>query len=214
MSEPVETEAKSLIAGRMIRLRPIEPQDLDFLARMTNDREVAGLVAGWDFPVARHKQHRWLEDSAGDRTTFRFMVVGDENEPLGMTGLFDIDWPNRHAIAPIKLYGPALRQKGTGTDVMKTLMAYAFYDVGLQKLQGPILDFNGASFGLYAKNCGWRIDGVLRREVFRKGAYHDLYWVSILKEEFDELPDAEEYVARVMPVDVSEKVAPPPEWWP
>ena len=54
-----------------------------------------------------------------------------------MTGLYEIDWPNRHAIGPIKLYPPAVTVKGTGTDVIKTLMAYAFYDVGLQKLEGP-----------------------------------------------------------------------------
>src|SRR5215467_5627841 len=137
-----------MIAGRFIRLRPIEPEDLSFMAKMTNDRDVAGMVAGWDFPVALHSQRSWLEESAGDRSAFRFTIVGAEGEPIGMTGLFNIDWHSRHAIAPIKLYQPALRQKGTGTDVVKTLMAWAFYDVGLQKLQGSILDSNGASCGL------------------------------------------------------------------
>jgi RimJ/RimL family protein N-acetyltransferase len=213
MSERTETEAKSMICGRIVRLRPIEPDDLAFLARMTNDRDVANMVAGWDFPVALHDQLRWLENAAGDRRTRRFMVVGSDNERLGTTGLYEIDWPNRHAIGPIKLYPPAIREKGTGTDAIKTLMAYAFYDVGLQKLHGSIIDFNGPSLGAYLKNCGWRIEGVFRRHVYRKGAYHNLYWVSVLKEEFDALPDSEEYVDRIMPVDVGTKMTPPPEWW-
>ena len=213
MSESMEAETTSMILGQIVRLRPIEPDDLGFLARMTNDREVAGMVAGWDFPVALHDQQTWLNRVTSDTKTRRFMIVGSDNEPLGMTGLYEIDWPNRHAIGPIKLYPPAVHVKGTGTDAIKTLMAYAFYDVGLQKLEGPIIDFNGPSFGAYVKNCGWRIEGVFRRHVYRKGTYHDVYWISVLKEEFDALPDSEEYVARIMPVDVATKVEPPPEWW-
>jgi RimJ/RimL family protein N-acetyltransferase len=213
MSDEVETEVSSMLAGRLVRLRPIEPSDLSFLARMTNDRHVTGLVAGWDFPVSIHDQTRWLDQISSDRAIRRLMVVGLDNELLGITGLYEIDWPNRHAIGPIKLYPPALRTKGIGTDVIMTLMAYAFYDVGLEKLQGPIIDFNGPSFGAYIGHCGWRIEGVFRRHVFRKGRFHDVYWISVLREEFDALPDAEEYVERIMPVDMSTKVEPAPDWW-
>ena len=48
---------------------------------------------------------------------------------------------------------------------------------------------------------------------YRKGEYHDAYWVSILKEEFDALPDSAEYIDRVVPVDAADKVDALPEWF-
>ena len=92
-------------------------------------------------------------------------------------------------------------------------MAYAFYDVGLNRLWGEILDFNGASFGAYVKKCGWRIEGILRSHVFRKGRFHDIYRVAILKSEFDALDDASEYVERVLPADTDRQTVLEPGWW-
>ena len=76
-----------------------------------------------------------------------------------------------------------------------------------------MIDFNGPSFGAYVKNCGWKVEGLFRRHVYRKGAYHDVYWRWVLKEEFDALPDSAEYIALIMPVDVHNKVNVPSEWW-
>ena len=208
-----ENEIGSTIRGAYVQLRAIEPDDLEFLAMLTNDRTVSGMVVGWDFPVSVHGQTRWLEHASSDPRNKRLMVVGPGGERIGMTGLWDIDWQARHAIGAIKLHPPALTQKGIGTDAIKTLSAWAFYDVGMQKIQGSILDFNGPSLGAYAKKCGWKIEGVFRRHVYRKGEYHDAYWVSILKEEFDALPDAAEYIDRVVPVDAETKVDALPEWF-
>jgi len=209
-----DSEAVGLVAaipGRSVGLRPIEADDLPFLAAMANDREVSSSVVRWGFPVGLDDQRRWFDSAARDMTTRRFVVVRPDNERLGMGGLWEIDWHDRHAQAAIKLFPAAARRRGVGTDTLMTLMAYAFGDVGLQKLWASILDFNGPSLGAYVNKCGWKIEGVLRREAFRKGQFHDAFRVSILREEFDALPDAAEYVERIVPVDVNDKVNPPRE---
>jgi RimJ/RimL family protein N-acetyltransferase len=79
--------------------------------------------------------------------------------------------------------------------------------VGLRRLHGSILDFNTASMNAYVRRCGWRIEGVDREAIFRKGEWIDLYRVAVLRSDFDGLPNALEYVNQVCPVDISVKLS-------
>lgn len=195
-----------MIDGRMVRLRPIEPSDLEFMRDLTNHPAVAGMVVGWDFPVSRHGQLAWLESIERSASTKRLAIVDRESgEVTGLTGLWDIDWHNRSALSATKIH-PDRARPGMGTDAIKATMAWAFSQVNLRRLHSAILDFNGPSLGAYVRHCGWRIEGVERTSTFRKGQWCDLYRVAILAEEFFRLEDAPEYADRVIPVDVSEKV--------
>jgi hypothetical protein len=103
---------------------------------------------------------------------------------------------------------PGSAPKGAGTDAIMTLMAWAFYEVGLRRLHCTILDYNAASHGAYVRKCGWQIEGRQREAVFRNGRWNDLLHAAILKREFDTLLDAEEYVARLS--SLPSVPAPPP----
>ena len=201
-----------MIPGKLTRMRAVEPADLSLLKEIANDRFVASLVVGWSWPLSDYGQGKWWEGAHNSANTKRFMVEDFDGNAIGMTGLWDIDWHNRHALTALKLH-PERVQRGMGTDAIKLLMAYAFHDVGLNRLWGAILDFNGPSFGAYVKKCGWKIEGCLRQEIWRDGAFHDLYRVAVLKDEFYALPDAQEYIDRLNPVDSKTKVDLPADWW-
>jgi hypothetical protein len=89
-----------------------------------------------------------------------------------------------------------------------TLMAWAFYEVGLRRMHGTILDFDAAGHGAYVRKCGWQIEGRQREAVFRHGRWNDLLHVAILKREFDTLLDAEEYVGRLSAPPTAPTLAP------
>lgn len=195
-----------MIPGQAVRLRPVERSDLALLQELANDPVIGGLVVGWDFPVSMHGQERWLESSSPDRTTVRLMVDDAETAmPIGLTGLWEIDWHNRSALTATKLH-PERVGRGMGSDSIMTLMAWAFYVVGLRRLHGAILDFNSASMNAYVGRCGWQVEGLEREAIFRKGEWIDLYRVAVLRSDFDALPNALEYVNRVCPADVSDKL--------
>jgi RimJ/RimL family protein N-acetyltransferase len=202
-----------MIPGKRVRLRAIEAKDLPFLRELANERRVANSVVGWEFPLSDAGQARWFEGTHGDRSTRRLLVEGLDGQPLGMTGLWEIDWHNRVALTATKLHPGHAGERGLGSDAIMTLMAWAFSDVGLHRLWSTILDFNGASLAAYVRKCGWRIEGIQRQEIFRKGRYHDLYRVAILRDEFERLPDARQYVERVMPVDTEAMAEVPDEFW-
>jgi RimJ/RimL family protein N-acetyltransferase len=133
-------------------------------------------------------------------------------EPVGVAGLWDFDWHNRSAMAPIKMM-PGATPKGAGTDTIMMVMAWAFYEVGLRRVHGTILDFNAASYAVYIRRCGWRVEGRERESIFRHGTWHDLFRVAALKPDFDALPDAQEYVERVCGVQPEPSPAPLVNQW-
>src|SRR5664280_1119830 len=93
-------------------------------------------------------------------TTRRFAVVSLESgETIGLTGLWDLDWHNRSAMSGIKL-DVTSAPRGAGSDTVMLVNALASYEVGLHRLSSSILDFNAASYHLYVRKCGWRLEGI------------------------------------------------------
>ena len=186
-----------MICGKMIRLRNIEEHDLEAVLAVNEDPVVRANVVGWAWPNSLADQRKWFEEQSSG-ATHRWVVLDDADRVLGLTGLWDVDMQNRHALTALKLGGANTpRGRGLGTDAIKTVMAFAFYDVGLVRLYGSIIDFNEASMRAYCGKCGWSLEGTARRHVWRHGEFHDLHQVGILKDEFDRLDDASFYVDRI-----------------
>ncbi|WBB71721.1 GNAT family protein [Micromonospora sp. WMMD1128] len=186
-----------MLTGRIVGIRPMEVDDLRFLADLANHPGVRNFVGGWEWPISPDAQAEWFQSSQRDPRTRRLTVTdGPNGEPLGLTGLWDVDWHNRGALTAIKLM-PGRAPKGAGSDAIKLIMAWAFYDVGLRRLHSTILAFNGPSYGAYVRRCGWRVEGREHESVFRGGQWHDLLRVAALRPDFDALADAADYVERV-----------------
>lgn len=194
-----------MIKSKLLSLRPIELNDDVILQQLINNPLVSENVVGWTFPVSLFSQKNWIQSNTNS-LSYRLVVVDNEtNEAIGITGLWDIDWHNQAAMSAIKLL-PEKTKKGFGTEAIMLSMAWAFYNVGLRRLHGAILDFNGPSMGAYVKKCGWKVEGRQREAIFRKGQWHDLYSVAILKRDFDALPKASEFINFVCPVDTTPNI--------
>jgi RimJ/RimL family protein N-acetyltransferase len=187
-----------VLSGRLVRLRPIEVEDLPFLTDLANHPVVRANVVGWDWPVSLTGQAEWLRAANSNRLTRRLTVTTHGGEPIGLTGLWDIDWHNQSALTAVKLM-PGLAPKGAGSDTIMLVMAWAFYEVGLRRLHSTILDFNEASLGAYVRKCGWRLEGRECEAVFRKGAWHDLVRVATLRHDHEDSPGLAEYVKQLYP---------------
>ena len=189
-----------MIEGKKINLRPVEEGDLDFCQMLYNDRYIRQMVVGWDFPVSKENQKKWFESSINDKKNIRFIVETKQREKIGLTGLWDIDWHNRNALTAVKLsVTEDVKGKGYGRDAIMTINAFAFFEVGLHKLWSEILDYNIASFKSYVERSGWKVEGRLREHIFRNGVFHDLYYVSCLKENFLSVADSKEYIPSEIP---------------
>lgn len=193
-----------MITGRLVGLRPIEEGDLEVMTALANDPRIRATVVGWNWMVSPSIQRDWLQSSSTSSVTKRLTVVDKaDRRPIGMTGLWHIDWHNRSAMAGIKLL-PENGLKGAGSDTIMLVNALSFQEVGLRRLCAEILPFNTASLRAYVERSGWIVEGRSREAIFRDGGWHDLIQVGILKSDFDAHPDAAEYARYVMPIPIQE----------
>lgn len=184
-----------MIRGKKVVLRAVEERDLPLLTEWLNDPDIAQMVGGWTFPTSLSQQRIWFDSVHEDTSTQRWIIETGDRVPIGLTGLWNINWHDRLALTAIKLSGAAdVRGKGYGTDAVFTLMSYAFAQVGLNRLWGEIVGYNAPSYHLYVRACGWKVEGLLRQSVYRNNEFHDQLRVAILKDEFLALPRAQEYL--------------------
>ena len=184
-----------MIKGKRVLLRTVEAGDLELCQSLFNDMDIKRMVVGWDFPVSMEAQKRWFDSLIGKKNEVRFVIETKAGKPIGLTGLWDIDWHNRNALTAVKLIlSNDTKGKGYGRDAIMTLGAYAFYDVGLNRLWSEIIDYNEASLKAYVERSGWKVEGQFRKHIFRGGAFHDLYYVACLKEDFESVSDAKDYL--------------------
>jgi len=183
------------IFGKKVLLRAIENEDLKFLRDLHNDPEIAKWIGGWSFPLSMADQEAWYEKISKDKTTIRLIIeLKDTHEVIGLTGLWDIDWKDRRAYTGIMIIDDEkYRRKGYGTDAVMALMYYAFEELGLNRLDSDIIEYNDASLKLYLEKCGWKKEGVRRKHIFRNGKFYDRVIVGILREEYEELLEKNHY---------------------
>lgn len=171
------------IKGKQIYLRAMEPEDMEMYREMINDSEVSRTVVGWSFPVSRKEQMDWYNRVVSDVNKRFTICMLEDDKPVGMVTLTDIDLVNRSAFHGIKLHPACPKGKGVGTDAVMTLMEYAFNQLNLNRLDGEWFLYNKASKQLYEK-CGWHEEGIKKQAVFRNGEYHDLAICGVLKEDY------------------------------
>lgn len=186
-----------MLNGKVVRIRTMEVGDLPAVKSINEDPGVRGNVVGWGWPNSMTEMERWHAASQGGNT-HRWVVEGPEGDVVGVTGLWDVDLQNGHALTALKIGGATgKRGRGLGPDAVKLVMAFAFYDLGLLRLHTTILADNEPSRRVYVDKCGWQVEGTSRQHVWRHGAFRDLLQVGVLKSEFEALPDAQEYFALI-----------------
>lgn len=170
------------ITGEQVLLRFIEPDDLEAIREMSNDADQEYMIGGWSFPAAKRHQEDWYQRILSDRNNMRF-AIEYENSFVGLVTLTDIDWKNRKAESGIRLTLNAPKQKGIATDALNTMLKYAFQELNLERIYATVLEHNVASKKLHDK-CGYVVEGTLRNSIYKRGSYHNVYVMGLLKEDF------------------------------
>lgn len=164
-------------------LRAIEESDLPFLQRMINDPQIERMTVGDCFPVSADRQKRWF-DQYDQQKELRVMIQIKNGATIGMLILNQIDWKNRTACSGSKIL--AKLEDRVPNDVYNAKMGffnYAFNELNLECIYGPILEYNLLSRKMALK-CGMKEEGRLRSRIFKNGRRWDLLAYSITKDEF------------------------------
>lgn len=138
-----------------------------------------------DAPFSVDEHDRWLQ-SFDDCSTKKLFIIHlkEDRQPIGTIGLKEIDLINRTALFSWFMIEPSYQGQGYGREALNLLLyKYAFGTLNLNKILLYTLPRNKAAIHLYG-GVGFRQEGVLRKQLFKEGAYHDLLVFGLLANEY------------------------------
>lgn len=156
-----------------LRLRAMEPEDLELLYTIENDRRLWN-VGNTNVPYSRYVLHDYIATSSGDIYTDRQVRLVIENgvgETVGLADLVNFDAKNLRAEVGIVITD-SHRQKGYATAALQQLADYALSVLHLHQLYAVVDNVNSTALKLF-ENCGFRETSQLHEWLFDGHEYHD-----------------------------------------
>ena len=178
------------IRGRLVYLRPLEPDDAGVVQRWYEDGEFRRLMG--DLPMSLAARRAGYESSAADfdpTTTdaFRFVICRlEDNAPVGRTDLFAIDRTNGSAAFGIGIGDRAERGRGYGSDALNALVDFAFGELRLERVWLATDAENLVAQATY-RRCGFVEEARRRRAFVDRGRMIDEVRMSMLRAEWQAL---------------------------
>ena len=116
--------------------------------------------------------------------TIRCTIVDEQENILGLISLTGIDHINQSGELHIMIGDKKNQGKGAGTYAVHAILAHAFYNMNLQRVELTVLEENLPARRLYEK-AGFVQEGIKRKAVYKEGVYKDMLQYSILRDEYN-----------------------------
>ena len=176
---------RNLLSGVKVRLTGLGKGDLPAILQW---REDTRFLRPWNSNplISRNEVEigQWLDGTgrSGAEVTFAIRLVGRE-EIIGIAEITEIEWNNRVGGLGIGIGRPEDWGKGYGTEATRMLVAYAFNELNLHRLQLTVLAYNSRAIAVY-EGLGFVREGVLREFGERDGRRYDMYQYGLLRPEW------------------------------
>lgn len=157
----------------VVRLRAMEPEDLDALYRIENDRDV------WDVgennvPYSRYILHDYIANASADIYADKQVRMVVENEKGQLVGVADVvNFCPSHARAEVSIViCREHRKKGYARAAIRQIMEYALRTLHLHQLYAVVREDNMPSLNLFS-SLGFKSKMVLDDWLFDGKDYHN-----------------------------------------
>lgn len=163
-----------MLVGENVYLRPIIKEDIAVLNLWKNDENTYKYLGGGFMPISIDHQAKWMEtliDTTGSDK--RYIICDKQNEPLGMIGLYSINWINRTSEVGMFIGNIGNRGKGYGKESYLLLEKFAKEYLNLRKLKWYAVSENSIPINMVIK-LGYIKVGELVDERFIKGEYKNV----------------------------------------
>lgn len=170
------------LKGEHIRLRALEPDDLDFLYELENNTAIWE-ISGTTTPYSQHVLKQYLVNAHRDIydvKQLRLCICDKNNRTIGLIDLFDFDPKNHRAGVGIVVLEDKNRNRGVGAEALHLMTDYAFTTLSLRQLYANVVVGNDASLHLFRK-LGFQVVGIKKDWIFSNGIYKDEVLLQKLK---------------------------------
>jgi RimJ/RimL family protein N-acetyltransferase len=139
--------------------------------------------------VSKETEKKWIlrviEEHESGKSVRLAICTTDEDKIIGFINLLNIDFQNKTCETSIIIGEREYHRKGIAAEARVMLFKYAFFELGMERIQSRIFDTNKAAI-LNAEKFGYTKEGILRKAIFRNGEFQDVHLYSMLREEFIE----------------------------
>jgi len=157
-----------------IRLRALEPQDLDFLFQIENQVEWLSLTSQ-RVPLSRFVLEQYLAGAHLPLEQVKQYRFGAEHQTQGLVGfidLYDFDAHHRRAGDGIVI-APEFQKNGYALGSLKALETYIQEVLNLHQIYAEVLTQNAQAQQLFQK-AGFRSSAIFKDWWFAEGQFHDM----------------------------------------
>lgn len=174
-----------MLRGQKVRLTAITENDLPTLASWYEDTDLRRLFdATPAFPRSPRELGRWLEERQARPDGHLFAIRPVDG--AGMVGCLELDgilWSHRNAWLSILLGDRSSWGRGWASEAMRLVMAFAFDELNLHRLQLTVFADNERALRLYDR-LGFVREGAYREFLLRDGKAQDMLLFGLLRREW------------------------------
>lgn len=158
---------------RNITLRAMEPEDLEELYNIENDRGLWD-VGATNVPYSRYSLHQYIASSNNDIYADRQMRLIIQTAEGTMAGIIDLyNYDPRHNRAEVGVVvKPEYRNHGLAKEALDELHRYACDVLDIYQLYAVVAATNDRSLHLF-KSQGYESTATLRHWLHEKDGYQD-----------------------------------------
>lgn len=168
-----------LLEDQHIKLRALEPNDIDLLYEWENNTEI-WQVSNTLVPFSRHLLQQYIEAAHPDifeAKQLRLIIETQHpRQSVGCIDLFDFDPFHLRAGVGILIHKKQDRRKKYATQALKLLIDYALGYLKLHQLYCHIAKDNSPSLKLF-QSAGFEITGTKKDWVNTQNGWRDQYFL-------------------------------------
>jgi RimJ/RimL family protein N-acetyltransferase len=175
-----------------VYLRAFDPEDYNTTRPWREDEEILKNTVGRKYFVSHEYERKWINDAIFDKSSIKLAIcLKETKEHIGNVYLNKIDHVNKNCRFGILIGDKNLWDQGVCSEAALLMLNHAFYDLGMVRVTSKQLVTNKKS--RLRQECGFKLEGVLRKAVFKNGEYCDVNLLAIIREDFDNLVKSKDW---------------------
>ena len=139
------------LQGKNIKLRALEPEDLEFIYEIENNEDLWEL-SSTQTPYSKFLIKQYLENAHLDIfevKQLRLVIEDFQQKSLGLIDIFDFEPQHHRAAIGILIAENENRQKGIGSEALQLLCKYAFTHLKMHQVYAGVFEENIVSQKLF-----------------------------------------------------------------
>ena len=170
-----------MLEGKKVNLRVMEKEDLPLIAEWFSSPEVFG-----EYNTLRQMSKTEAEKMFESPLELKpFIIEKKEGNKIGFVGHFYVLHPAARQLEIGYVLLPSERGKDYCTEAVNIMVDYLFLSKESRRIQAQT-DLRNVASQKVLEKVGFKKEGTLRKNFFRRGEWRDTYLYSILREEWKE----------------------------